>query len=66
MAETILLIQPATFFPLTLKVIFPATVVVAVMVLIWRKTSDPAATEIDAETLALEIVIVVAVEVSAK
>ena len=58
--------QPATFFPLTLKVTLPATVVVAVIVFIWRKTSDPAATEIDAETLALEIVIVVAVEVSAK
>ena len=58
--------QPATFLPLTLKVTLPATVEVAVMVLIWRKTSDPAATEIDAETLALEIVIVVAVEVSAK
>ena len=58
--------QPATFFPLTLNVTFPATVEVAVMVLIWRKTSDPAATEIDAETLALEIVIVVAVDVSAK
>ena len=58
--------QPATFFPLTLKVTLPATVEVAVMVLIWRKTSEPAATEIDAETSGLEIVIVVAVEVSAK
>jgi hypothetical protein len=58
--------QPATFFPLTLKVTLPATVEVAVMVFIWRKTSDPAAIEIDAETLGLEIVIVVAVEVSAK
>ena len=58
--------QPATFFPLTLKVTRPATVEVAVMVLIWRKTSEPAATEIDAETLGLEIVIVVAVDVSAK
>lgn len=58
--------QPPTFFPLALKVTFPATVAVAVMVLIWRNTKVPASSEIDAERLALEIVIVVAVEVSAK
>ena len=34
--ETLLLMHPDKFFPLALKVILPATLVTAVIVLLWR------------------------------
>lgn len=65
-ALTILFLQPGRIFPATLKVIFPATVATAVMFLAWRKVKLPGASVSDALTEPDEIVIVVAVEVSAK
>jgi hypothetical protein len=52
--------------PATLKVIFPATVATAVMFLACLKTRLPGARVSDALTDPDEIVIVVAVEVSAR
>jgi hypothetical protein len=52
--------------PATLKVIFPATVATAVMFLACLKTRLPGASVREALTDPLEIVIVVAVEVSAR
>ncbi len=65
-ALTVLFLQPGRILPATLKVIFPATVATAVMFLAWRKVRFPAARVRDAPTDPLEIVIVVAVEVSAR
>jgi hypothetical protein len=62
----ILFLQPGRIFPATLKVIFPATVEIAVIALAWRKVRLPAASVRDAPTEPLAIVIVVAVEVSAR
>ena len=65
-ALTALFLHPGITFPATLKVIFPATVATAVMFLAWRKVKFPGASVRDALTDPLEIVIVVAVEVSAR
>ena len=65
-ALTVLFLQPGSIFPATLKVTLPATVETAVMFLAWRKTKLPAASVRDAPTEPLEIVMVVAVEVSAR
>jgi hypothetical protein len=65
-ALTVLFLHPGMIFPATLKVILPATVATAVMFLAWRKTKLPGASVSDALTVPDEIVIVVAVEVSAK
>ena len=65
-ALTILFLQPGRILPATLKVIFPATVATAVMFLAWRKVRFPGASVREALTEPLEIVIVVAVEVSAR
>ena len=65
-ALTILFLQPGRILPATLKVTLPATVATAVMFFAWRNSKLPDGTV--SETLAEpeEIVIVVAVEVSAK
>jgi hypothetical protein len=63
---TALFLQPGRILPATLKVILPATVETAVMFLGWRKTKLPAASAREAPTEPLAIVIVVAVEVSAR
>ena len=65
-ALTVLFLQPGNTFPATLKVIFPATVATAVMFLACLKTRLPGARVSDALTVPEEIVIVVAVEVSAR
>ena len=65
-ALTILFLQLGRIFPATLKVIFPATVETAVMFLAWRNVRFPGASVRDALTDPLAIVIVVAVEVSAR
>ena len=65
-ALTVLFLQPGRTLPATLKVIFPATVAIAVMFLACLKTRLPGASVSDALTDPLAIVIVVAVEVSAK
>ena len=65
-APTLLFLQPGKIFPATLKVIFPATVATAVMFLAWRKTKLPGSSVSDALTDPDEIVISVAVEVSAR
>jgi hypothetical protein len=65
-ALTALFLHPGITFPATLKVILPATVATAVMFLAWRKVKFPGASVRDALTDPLEIVIVVAVEVSAR
>ena len=65
-ALTVLFLQPGNTFPATLKVIFPATVATAVMFLACLKTRLPGARVSDALTVPDEIVIVVAVEVSAR
>jgi hypothetical protein len=65
-ALTVLFLQPGRTLPATLKVIFPATVATAVMFLAWRKIKLPGSSVSDALTDPDEIVIVVAVEVSAK
>ena len=65
-ALTVLFLQPGRILPATRKVIFPATVATAVMFLAWRKTKLPGSRVSDALTDPDEIVIVVAVEVSAK
>jgi hypothetical protein len=65
-ALTVLFLQPGNTFPATLKVIFPATVATAVMFLACLKTRLPGARVSDALTDPDEIVIVVAVEVSAR
>jgi hypothetical protein len=65
-ALTSLFLHPGITFPATLKVILPATVATAVMFLAWRKTKLPGASVSEAPTEPLAIVMVVAVEVSAK
>ena len=65
-ALTLLFLQPGKILPATLKVIFPATVATAVMFLAWRKIKLPGSSVSDALTDPLAIVIVVAVEVSAR
>ena len=65
-ALTVLFLHPGMIFPATLKVILPATVATAVMFLAWRKTKLPGASVSEAPTEPLAIVIVVAVEVSAR
>jgi hypothetical protein len=65
-ALTALFLHPGITFPATLKVILPATVATAVMFLGWRNVRLPAARVKEALTEPLEIVIVVAVEVSAR
>jgi hypothetical protein len=65
-ALTVLFLQPGRTLPATLKVIFPATVATAVMFLACLKTRLPGARVSDALTDPDEIVIVVAVEVSAR
>ena len=65
-ALTVLFLQPGRILPATLKVILPATVATAVMFFAWRKTRLPGSSVSDALTDPDEIVIVVAVEVSAK
>ena len=65
-ALTVLFLQPGRIFPATRKVTFPATVETAVIAFAWRKIKLPGARVRDALTELLEIVIVVAVEVSAK
>ncbi len=65
-ALTVLFLQPGNTFPATLKVIFPATVATAVMFLACLKVRLPGARVREALTEPLEIVIVVAVEVSAR
>jgi len=65
-ALTLRFLQPGRILPATLKVIFPATVATAVMFLACLKTRLPGARVSDALTVPDEIVIVVAVEVSAK
>jgi hypothetical protein len=65
-ALTALFLHPGITFPATLKVILPATVETAVMFLAWRNVRFPGASVRDALTDPLEIVMVVAVEVSAK
>ena len=62
----ILFLHPGITLPATLKVIFPATVETAVMFLAWRKVRFPGASVSEALTEPLEIVMVVAVEVSAR
>jgi hypothetical protein len=66
LALTALFLHPGITFPATLKVIFPATVATAVMFLACLKTRLPGARVSDALTDPDEIVIVVAVEVSAR
>ena len=63
---TALFLQPGRILPATLKVIFPATVATAVMFLAWRNVKLPGARVREALTEPLEMVIVVAVEVSAR
>jgi hypothetical protein len=65
-ALTALFLHPGITFPATLKVILPATVATAVMFLACLKIRLPGARVSDALTEPLEMVIVVAVEVSAK
>ena len=65
-ALTVLFLQPGRILPATLKVTLPATVATAVMFFAWRKTRLPGARVSDALTEPEEIVIVVAVDVSAK
>ena len=65
-ALTILFLHPGRILPATLNVILPATVATAVMFLAWRKTKLPAPSVSEAPTEPLEIVIVVAVEVSVR
>jgi hypothetical protein len=65
-ALTLLFLHPGRTLPATLKVIFPATVATAVMFLAWRKTKLPGSSVSDALTDPDEIVISVAVEVSAR
>ena len=65
-ALTVLFLQPGNTFPATLKVILPATVATAVMFLACLKIRLPGARVSDAPTEPLAIVMVVAVEVSAK
>jgi hypothetical protein len=65
-ALTLLFLHPGRTLPATLKVIVPATVATAVMFLAWRKIKLPGARVSEALTVPDEIVIVVAVEVSAK
>ena len=65
-ALTVLFLQPGRIFPATRKVTFPATVETAVIAFAWRKIKLPGARVRDALTVPEEIVIVVAVEVSAK
>ena len=65
-ASTNLFLQPGRTLPATLKVTLPATVATAVMFLACLKTRLPGARVSDALTVPDEIVIVVAVEVSAK
>ena len=65
-ALTALFLQPGRIFPATLKVILPATVATAVMFLACRKVRLPGASVREALTEPLAIVIVVAVEVSAR
>ncbi len=65
-ALTVLFLQPGMIFPATLKVIFPATVATAVMFLACLKVRLPGARVREALTEPLEMVIVVAVEVSAR
>ena len=62
----ILFLQPGRILPATLKVILPATVATAVMFLAWRNVKFPGASVKEALTEPLEMVIVVAVEVSAR
>ena len=66
LALTALFLQPGRTLPATLKVILPATVATAVMFLACLKTRLPGARVSDALTDPLAIVIVVAVEVSAR
>jgi hypothetical protein len=61
-----LFLQPGRILPATLKVILPATVATAVMFLAWRNVKFPGASVREALTEPLEMVIVVAVEVSAR
>ena len=65
-ALTVLFLHPGMIFPATLKVILPATVATAVMFLACLKIRLPGARVSDALTDPDEIVIVVAVEVSAR
>ena len=65
-ALTVLFLQPGRILPATLKVILPATVATAVMFFACLKTRLPGSRVSDALTDPDEIVIVVAVEVSAK
>jgi hypothetical protein len=65
-ALTALFLHPGITFPATLKVILPATVETAVMFLAWRKVRFPGASVREALTEPVEIVMVVAVEVSAR
>ena len=65
-AVTALFLQPGRILPATLKVTFPATDAVAVTFFAWRKVKFPGASVKEALTEPLEMVIVVAVEVSAK
>ena len=65
-ALTLRFLQPGRTLPATLKVILPATVATAVMFLACLKTRLPGARVSDALTDPDEIVIVVAVEVSAR
>jgi len=64
-ALTALFLHPGITFPATLKVILPATVETAVMFLAWRKVKFPGASVREALTEPVEIVMVVAGEVSA-
>jgi hypothetical protein len=63
---TALFLQPGRILPATLKVILPATVATAVTFLACLKVRFPGASVKEALTEPLEIVIVVAVEVSAR
>ena len=65
-ALTALFLHPGITFPATLKVILPATVETAVMFLAWRNVKFPGASVREALTEPVEIVMVVAVEVSAR
>jgi hypothetical protein len=65
-ALTVLFLQPGNTFPATLKVILPATVATAVMFFACLKVRLPGSSVSDALTDPLAIVIVVAVEVSAR
>jgi hypothetical protein len=65
-ALTSLFLHPGITFPATLKVILPATVETAVMFLAWRNVKFPGASVREALTEPVEIVMVVAVEVSAR